>query len=343
MSNLLDSRVHYKPFVYPECFEFHRKQHQIHWLPREVPLSEDIGDWNLRLEPHEKNLLTQIFRFFTQADVDVASGYTDKYLRKFGGHPEVRMMLLTFAAMEGIHIEAYSLLLDQMGMPEVEYQMFQEYKDMADKHDYLFQERLPVHPIADLALDVAVFSAFSEGMQLFSSFAMLMNFPRHNKMKGMGQIISWSIRDESLHVEGMMYLYRQLLRENPGVKTSELREKIYEIATEMVELEDRFVDLAFEAGPVEGMTKEDIKLYVRWIANSRLEQLGYDKRPWDVPSHPLPWLPPMTNAVEHANFFEQRATEYSKGAFRGNWSDIWGKANATGASQSAGTVGRVGG
>lgn len=320
---IFEKRGHYKPFHYPMAFEYHRKQHQIHWLPREVPLGEDIMDWERRLHPSEKSLLTQIFRFFTQADVDVASGYAQKYIPQFF-HPEIRMMLLTFAAMEGIHIEAYSLLLDTVGMPEVEYRMFHEYQDMREKHEYLFSQRDLGDPISNLALDIAVFSAFGEGMQLFSSFAMLMNFPRFNKMKGMGQIISWSIRDESLHVEGMLYLYRQILEEFPHVRSRQFREAIYTTAEEMVSLEDKFIGLAFEYGDIEGLTEEEVRRYVRYIANLRLDQLGYDYRPWNIESHPLPWLPAMTNAVEHSNFFEQRATEYSKGAMQGEWSDVWG-------------------
>ena len=89
-----------------------------------------------------------------------------------------------------------------------------------------------------------------------------------------------------------------------------------------VRLEDAFIDLAFEQGPVPGMTAKEIKSYIRYIADWRLGQLGL-KPIYMIEDHPLPWLAPLLNGVEHANFFETRATEYSKAATRGNWNEVW--------------------
>jgi ribonucleoside-diphosphate reductase beta chain len=158
-------------------------------------------------------------------------------------------------------------------------------------------------------------------MQLFASFAMLMNFPRFNKMKGMGQIISWSVRDESLHCEGITRLFHAFVKERDCM-TNAVRDDIIDCCQKTVRLEDAFVDLAFEFGPVEGMTAKEIKKYIRYIADWRLGQLGF-KPIYMVDEHPLPWLAPMLNGVEHANFFETRATEYSKAATRGSWNDVW--------------------
>src|SRR3546814_1731162 len=165
-------------------------------MPEEVPLGEDCRDWAQKLTDHERNLLTQIFRFFTQADVEVQDCYHDKYGRVFEP-TEIKMMLTAFSNMETVHIAAYSHLLDTIGMPESEYGMFLQYKEMKDKHDYL--ATFGVDTDEDIARTLAMFGGFTEGLQLFASFAMLINFPRFNKMKGMGQIVSWSVRDESLH------------------------------------------------------------------------------------------------------------------------------------------------
>ena len=173
-----------------------------------------------------------------------------------------------------------------------------------------------------------MFGAFTEGMALFASFAMLLNFPRHNKMSGMGQIVCWSVRDESLHCEGIIRLFHEWNRET-GALTPAVRDDIVDVAKTMVELEERFVDLAFSLGEIDGMTPGDIQAYVRYVADWRLTQLrlptvfgnfeategGYNQ----IKPHPLPWLIEILNGVEHANFFEQRATEYSKGASRGAW------------------------
>lgn len=320
---LLDTRSTYKPFNYPWAFEAYKAQNQMHWLPEEVPLQKDVNDWNHNLTPQEKHLLTQLFRFFTQGDIAVANGYLHKYIPLFGHQPELAMMMSSFAAMEAIHIDAYSLLLETVGMPETEYEAFKQYEEMQAKYTYLEETRMSFKdtPLKDLAKGLAVYSAFTEGLQLFSSFAILMNFPRFNKMKGMGQIVTWSIRDETLHVESMIKLFRTFIEENPEIWTDALRGEIYQACRDMVDLEDAFIDLAFEQGGIEGLTPEDVKEYIRYIADRRLLQLGL-KANYGVKKNPLPWLDSLLNAPEHTNFFENRATEYNKADFTG-WDEVW--------------------
>ncbi len=313
-SGLLQPSHSYKPFRYPWAYEFWQKQQQVHWMPEEVPLGEDCKDWATKLNEYERNLLTQIFRFFTQSDVEVGGNYMENYMPLFKP-VEVRMMLASFSNMETIHIAAYALLLETIGMPDSEFSAFMEYEEMAAKHDYLGQ--FGVDTDADILTSMAVFGGFTEGLQLFASFAMLMNFPRLNKMKGMGQIVSWSVRDESLHCEGMIKLFHTFAKET-GALTPAVADNIIDCCKTVVNLEDKFIDLAFKMGPVEGMTPDDIKRYIRYIADWRLEQLGLSTI-YGEKHHPLPWLTEMLNGVEHANFFEARATEYSKGASKGEW------------------------
>ena len=234
------------------------------------------------------------------------------------------MMLAAFSNMETIHIAAYSHLLDTIGMPESEYGMFLEYEEMRAKHDYL--QQFGVDSDEDIARTLAMFGGFTEGLQLFASFAMLMNFPRFNKMKGMGQIVSWSVRDESLHCEGITRLFHAFVAER-GCLTKAVKEDIIDCCQKTVRLEDAFIDLAFEMGPVPGMSPKEIKRYIRYIADWRLGQLGLPAI-YMIEDHPLPWLAPLLNGVEHANFFETRATEYSKAATRGNWNDVWSSFDA---------------
>jgi ribonucleoside-diphosphate reductase beta chain len=230
------------------------------------------------------------------------------------------MMLLSFAAREAIHIQAYSHLIDTLGMPETTYKQFMEYEAMAEKHDYL--ETLLGTDKSQLVQQIAAFSAFTEGVQLFSSFIMLLNFTRFNKMNGMGQIIAWSIKDESVHVEGMTWLFKEFLKEHRDIWTDELKAQLYSIAEKMVELEDKFIDLAFSTGGVEGLTIEEVKRYIRYIADRRLIGLGM-KGIFKVKTNPLPWVEDILNAPEHANFFEQKATAYSKGSLTGSWGKVW--------------------
>ena len=267
--SLLEEKIVYKPFRYPWCYDAWLTQQRVHWIPEEVPLADDVKDWHNKLSAGERHTLTQIFRFFTQADIEVNNCYMKHYTQVFKP-TEVQMMLAAFSNIETVHIAAYSYLLDTIGMPETEYQAFLRYKEMKDKYDYM--QQWGIGTPRDVAKTLAVFGAFTEGLQLYASFAMLMNFPRQNKMKGMGQIVSWSVRDESLHCEAIIKLFHTFAKETDCL-TPAVRDDIVDCCRTVVNLEDKFIDLAFEMGAVPGMTPEDIKSYIRYIADWRLGQL----------------------------------------------------------------------
>jgi ribonucleoside-diphosphate reductase beta chain len=321
---LTDTREYFKPFNYPWAYDAWLKHEQAHWLHTEVPMAEDVKDWKKKLTKEEKLFLTNIFRFFTQGDIDVAGGYVKNYLPYFP-QPEVRMMLMGFAAREALHIAAYSHLIETLGMPESTYSEFAEYQEMKDKHDYVTELSSKNGDLSSTATHIAVFSAFTEGMQLFSSFIMLLNFPRHGLMKGMGQIVTWSIVDETMHAENMIKLFKTFIKENNEIWNDDLKSRIYTIAEKMVELEDKFIDLSFAGTHMRDLTPEDVKEYIRYIADRRLISLGL-KGIFKRKKNPLPWVEEMINAPVHGNFFENRVTDYAKGALKGSWEDVWGGA-----------------
>ncbi len=313
-SSILTHRPFYRPFEYPHFFEFFQKQNQAHWLPTEVPMESDISDYRFNLTNEEMNLIIQILRFFTQGDIEVNNNYNQKLIPAFP-KPEIKMMLSAFAAMEGTHVWAYSYLNDSLGLPEKEYSAFLDYESMRNKYNYV--RGFDVRSVEELAINLAVFGGFMEGVSLFSSFAILMNFPRLGKLKGVGQIVTWSIRDETLHSRGVTRLFRDLMDENRHLWTREFRNVLYGACDDMVKLEDAFIDTCFSMGNVSGLTAAEVKQYIRYIADRRLHDLGLDAI-YNVPN-PLTWLDVMTNAKEHANFFENRATEYSKGTVVEDW------------------------
>jgi ribonucleoside-diphosphate reductase beta chain len=233
---------------------------------------------------------------------------------------EIQMMLSAFSNMETVHVAAYSHLLDTIGMPEAEYEAFLHYKEMKDKYDYM--QQWGVSTPEDVLKTLAVFGGFTEGLQLFASFAMLLNFPRFNKMKGMGQIITWSVRDETLHTNSIVRLFHEWKKEFPQAFTPETEAAIYEACATIVSHEEAFIKLAFEMGDVEGLGHDAVASYIRYIANRRLSQLGLRNMYPEI-SNPLPWMDDMLNGIEHANFFETRATEYSKAATKGSWDDVF--------------------
>lgn len=251
---------------------------------------------------------------------DVAGAYVKNYLPVFS-QPEVRMMLLGFAAREAVHIAAYSHLVETLGMPETIYNEFLKYEAMRNKHEYVMdfigKDRKTI------AQQIAVFSMFTEGMQLFSSFVLLLNFTRNGYMKSMGQIITWSMADEDMHVRGMINLFRTFITENMDIWTDELKAEIYKIATKMVELEDAFIDLAYETCPdMWGLTKEDVKLHIRFIADRNLIMAGM-KPIFGQKTTPLTWVDEMVGIPTHTNFFENKSVDYTKGALTGSWGDVW--------------------
>jgi ribonucleoside-diphosphate reductase beta chain len=195
-----------------------------------------------------------------------------------------------------------------------------KYKQMKDKYDYM--QTFRVDSKHEIAKTLAAFGAFTEGLQLFASFAILLNFPRFGKMKGMGQIVSWSVRDETLHCLSIIRLFRTFVQENPEIWTEDLRREITITCATIVDHEDAFIALAFELGSVEGLDATAVKQYIRFIADRRLTQLGLNPL-YHVERNPLPWLDDMLNAPEHTNFFENRSTEYSKASTTGTWEEAF--------------------
>lgn len=314
-------RDYYRPMDFPWAYDLYKKSEAMHWLPEEVPLSNDVRDWKERLTDGERSLLTDLFRFFTQADIGVADGYHRHFIPAFKGIPELQMMMGSFANREAVHIDAYSKLIETLGMPESIYKDFLSYKEMKDKHDYV--SKFSSGSSHGLLMSLAAYSAFTEGLQLFGSFVILLNFSRNNKLKNMGNLIAWSIKDENLHVEGMTRLFREFafhvyqMEGHPG-----LMKDLLPVAFKMVELEEHFIDLLFKGNSIEGLDPKDVKKYIHHLANQRWHQLGFNTDIFTVTKNPLPWVDFMVYGSEHGNFFETKPTAYSKGLTKGDINEI---------------------
>ena len=309
----------YKPFHYPWAVEITTRHEKVHWIEDELDLSEDVADWKSgKMSAIEKEYVTNILRLFTQSDVAVGQNYFDQFIPKFKNN-EVRNMLGSFATREGIHQRAYALLNETLGLSDAEYHAFLEYQEMADKIDFMMDSDPNTQRGLGLCLAKSV---FNEGVALFASFVMLLNFQRYGKMKGMGKVVEWSIRDESIHVEGVAKLFKAYCNEFPRIVDDEFKQTIYEMARQAVELQDAFVDLAYKLGPIEGLDEKEVKKYIRYITDRRLLQLGL-KTNFKVKENPLPWLEWILNGADHTNFFENRVTEYEVAGLKGKWDDVY--------------------
>lgn len=314
-ASLTEAAVAYKPFNYQWAMEIAEEHEKIHWGIWEIKLQEDVDQWKKgKITDTEKNHITQILRLFTQSDVQVAQNYCDLFLPKFRNH-EIRNMIMSFANREGTHQRAYAMLNDTLGFEDSEYQAFLEYKQMVDKLE--FMQDNDVSTQQGLARALAQ-TCCNEGMSLFSAFAMLLNYQRFGKMKGMCEVVEWSVRDESMHVEGMSKLFRAFCNEHPRVVTDDFKKDVYEMFRTSVELEDKVIDLAYKMGDIEGLEKAEVKQYIRHLADRRLIQLGL-KPNYGVKDNPLPWVEWIIAGDSFKNFFEGTVTDYSAAGMVGDW------------------------
>jgi len=317
-TNLLQLRPHYKPFEYQQAFDFYKDQHRVHWLADEIPLSSDINDWKTKLNESEKNLIGNILKSFAQTETYVNDYWSTKVSVWFPKH-EIKAMACAFADFESIHAEAYARLNEELGLDD--FKAFMEDEAAKAKIDRLLE--VPGITLHEQALSLAIFSAFTEGVNLFSSFAILMSFQLRNLMKGTGQVVEYSVRDESLHSKAGCWLFRTLLEENPTVNTSTLTKHINEACEISVQLEFDFIDKAFEMGEVNGIKKEQLKNYIKERANQKLEELGYKSIYNDIDPNLLTqmeWFGHLTSGKSHSDFFSTRVSDYSKST--ADWSDL---------------------
>lgn len=316
---ILTPRATYRPFEYEQAYKYWELQQQSHWLHHEIAMSSDINDWKTVLTEAEKGVIGHILKGFTQSEIFIQE-YWGSFVAKNFKKPEIQMMAATFSAFESIHAVSYAYLNDSLGLDN--YEAFLHEPTAKAKIDRLMAPKGKGKE--DIARSLAIFSAFNEGVNLFSSFAILLNFSRFNKMKGLGQIIAFSIKDESLHSEAGIYLFRTLISEFPEIWTDELKKDIYDAARFTIELEDDFIDKAFSLGEVEGLTKEDMKAFIRHRCNTKLEDLGLKKNWKNIDKEALKrvsWFDVLSSGVSMQDFFSGRVDSYAKGTV--DFSKIW--------------------
>jgi ribonucleoside-diphosphate reductase beta chain len=317
--SLLTPRPTYAPFEYPQAYDYWEKQQQSHWLPHEVSMASDINDWKIVLNETEKHVIGHILKGFTQSEVFIQE-YWGQMVGKWFKKPEIQMMAATFSAMESIHAVAYAYLNQSLGLED--FDAFLHEPTAKAKIDRLIGTKGKSKE--EIAKSLAIFSAFNEGVNLFSSFAILLNFSRFNKLKGVGQIIAWSIKDESLHSVAGIFLYQTLVKEFPEILTEEFKKEIYDAARLTIELEDAFIDKSFEKGSIEGLTVQDMKMFIRHRCNTKLVDLGFKKN-WKNIDHKsierMEWFDILSSGTANTDFFAARVDSYSKGVI--DFSTIW--------------------
>ena len=324
--SLLEERVVYKPFEYPKAYDYWLKQQQAHWLHTEVPMAQDVTDWKSNMKSHEKNVVGQILKGFAQTET-IVNDYWSTLVTKWFRKPEVIMMGTTLGSSETIHAEAYSLLNEQLGLDD--FSEFLEDEATMAKIESLMNVRDNHDGTAnwhERAKSLAIFSAFTEGVNLFSSFAVLLSYKMRNLLKGVGQIVEWSVRDESLHSEAGCWLFRTLMTEHPEFKTKKLVKEIEDAAHLALKLEFDFIDKVFEMGDLENLGREELKNFIRHRVNTKMADLGLKPI---IPAEEIDkgalktmkWFDAVIAGKQQTDFFANRVTNYSKGHL--DWSNAF--------------------
>lgn len=300
----------YKPLQYQWAEDYRKKSENMHWIPEEADLTKDVEDYKTASD-EERTFIKNILSIFTQSDFNVAAGYLP-LINKVKNN-EIRGMLTSFMGREFIHQEGYAHLNESLGFPDSYYTDFLKHKETAQKDLYMADDVFKNSFGLSLAKGILL-----EGISLFGSFIMLKNFERTGKYLGMCQINDWSLKDESLHVEGNAKLFREWCNENPQEVNDTFKRHIYSIAREIVGLERAFIDFAFGSYTPANLDVEQVKMYVEYICDRRLLQLGL-KPNYGVKDNPLPWFDEITNGSNIQNFFEGKVTEYSVAGMTGEY------------------------
>jgi ribonucleoside-diphosphate reductase beta chain len=314
---IFDIRQTYRPFEYPQFYEFYRNQQLVHWTKDEINLGQDVQDWNMHLTQNEKDVIGGILKGFTQMEILVGD-YWRKVAEWFP-KPEIAMMASAFSYFESIHMDNYAMINEQLQLDDFSAFLY----DTATKQklDY-FIERPEIKSKEEIAKSIAIFSAFAEGCLLFSSFAVLLSFQKENLMKGVGQIVSFSIRDENSHSEGGIYLFNKIIEEYPKIK-EQIKDDILEAANICYQLEEQFLNNLFKTGNIRTLTKEELLNFVKDRLNLKLQELGYEKI-FEINKELLQnisWFGSLSSGREFGDFFATRVSEYSQNKINPN--ELW--------------------
>tara|TARA_R110000803_G_scaffold74903_3_gene139029 strand:+ start:5242 stop:6243 length:1002 start_codon:yes stop_codon:yes gene_type:complete len=333
MAKLFENRVEYKPFEYPVYYnEGWLLQAQAFWLHTEIAMGGDVKDWNENLKLHEKNLVGNILLGFSQTECAVSDYWTGMVTNWFPKH-EIKHMSMMFGSQETIHAVAYSYLNESLGLDNFAAFLHEpatsaKFEFLMNTRDTYNHEELAINPKAreEVARSLAIFSGFAEGVSLYSSFAVLYSFQMRNMLKGVGQQMKWSVRDESLHSKMGCQLFRHMCEEYPELLES-VKNKVIEAGNLMVQMELDFIDKMFEGGDLENLKKDDLKNFIKARANEKIRELGYVDGPfieYDKESaEKLEWFYHLTGGHTHTDFFAVRPTDYSKAGEDDNWDDLF--------------------
>ena len=308
----------YRPFLYSWAVEA-AKKHSIdmHWHENQIELQDDLRQYNskdglkTKNVSHEvhKNIVDKVICLFTEMDKTVGEGYTK--VLPFVRNNEIRNMMMTFASREVIHQRSYALLAETFGFSDSDWIAFADYAEMREKLDTMVDSYCTEDMRDEMKFSVGLAQLLlGEGIGLFAAFTVLLNFKRQGLFVGFNDVNSWSLKDEQEHVINNIRTLKEAMKDLTEVERILLLDIIDGLIIRYVDAEHRFLDLVYEMGNQEDLTKEDAKDYISYLGELRRFQIGMISA-GEVRSNPLPWMEWMLTGASHSNFFEKRVTDYS--------------------------------
>ena len=306
-----------EPIKYDWAYEMYQQQVRNFWLPSEVSMADDIAHLR-QMASHELDLIKKTLAFFACFEFEVANNLALN-LYRWITVPEARMFLLAQGCIEAIHQEAYSLMVESLGVDkEYAYSGHETIESIKRKTEWA-DERMK--EISDpsfttdtlenkrrFLLNIVAFMLV-EGLAFYGGFAALLSFKLRNRMPGMARQINYIMRDENLHCLFASKLAVSLCQEEPELWNTEVAASVQQMAMDVLRMEIGFVNDILPRG-VPGMSGAALEGHLCYLAQKRVDPFGVQLQ---VQGKPMKWLSEIAETRQEANFFEQKVTEYAKG------------------------------
>lgn len=314
--DIFKKRINLKPYEYPELAEYTDAIRHSYWIHTEFNYTSDIQDFKVNVTDAERNAIKNAMLAISQIEIAVKTFWGDLYKRM--PKPELGSVGYTFAESEVRHHDAYSHLLEILGL-NGEFEKIDEIPALMNRVNYLDKSvaNARTESDKDYMVSVLLFSLFIEHVSLFSQFLVMMSFNKYkNLFKGVSNAISATQKEEDLHGQFGIDLINTVRQEKPEWFDAHLEKDVYAACIESFEAEEEVIDWIYEAGDLDFMPKANVKEYVKNRLNNSLESIGYD-RIFDVDAELLEITEFMDDDLKttvHSDFFNKRSVNYTKKA-----------------------------
>ena len=309
------------PIKYNWAYDLYKTMKANHWEPEDIPMQRDVEQWrSTEITDVERWIIKMGIGYFSAAE-GIVGDNIQHVVREVVTAPELKLVLGRHAHEENIHADSLVYMISSLGLNPHECEaMFEDIPTISEKNAFVVNnsramrrdmDLTELSNKQDLAKNIFLFGQVMEGTQFYGLFGMILSLYRQNKFPGIGQMFSYTLRDESNHIEVFRNLLMDLIEENPDIWTEEFREDLRATMAEGIRLEKKFIRDCLPVAAV-GLNAEEFELYIDYISDRRLESCGLAPLNAETVKNPFPWLAEMMDIKKEQNFFEGTVTEYQK-------------------------------